>query len=1042
MRQRIVGPIAIAILAVAVVALPVRPADTTHRDGFPRGGELGWIKGDGNIEFAEKVHQLSTEHARNDETSEYIKIEANPAPGAIKAEFAHYYYRTPVAPVTKDLLAGVYVKAYKTGIQLKARVVFPKEKDPANPNLPLTTLIAGETYADARMWKQLKIDDAPTVLRNQMAALTAKVGRAVDDTGAYIDCLVLNVYTGPGASEVWIDDLAIGPVTPGTQPKADPKAAAAAAKKKHPIITFSNGDILIDPLDEKGERPYFFRAIRHGDVPLGILEQARFNTIWFPDAATKEAYEEAVRAKFFLVPSLPLLPDDADEKTAPEKDAEAAAKFLKTFPATDAVLMWNLGSGRTTDQVRRVASLADAMKRLDPRRPRAVELWDGYGAYSSYADAIGGHRWPLFSSLEMGNYRDWLQQRRALTGPGKLSWTHVQTHLPDWYQNLVHGKANVENFPDPIGPHPEQIRILTYLAVATGHRGLLYWSDKFLAESCHGQDRLLEIALLNAELELLEPILLNAADGTQWLTTSDANVNAAVMRSAKEIVVLPIYFGSGTQHCPDQCVRPSLTIKVPLIPEGATAWRVRASGLEEIKGLKRTSDGTELVLSEFDTAEPILITTDVSCTGRIVKMQEQTKNRFGRWAAYIARRQAWVQYQKTAETHKLILAAGGPEVKDALTYFARSKCLIEEASKSTDSGLHELAYLASRRALRPLRLVLHEHWRHAVEQLDVPTASPYAISAYALPKHWELHRYIASTRPGGNAATNGTFDLADKAGDDGAAIASLPGYVRRSQFLDPVTGFVSIVDVESPGVKDPPILCPDPKFERYESTGRPIPSEASKKLCAPKPTLGSHVLKLEIQPKKGTEAPKALERSYVAVTGPMAALPPGSWCRISFWAKVPGTASTADGAMVYDSVGEEPLAVRIGVQKEWKHYHLYRPVPETGKIGVTFALTGLGTAYFDDLRIEPMLPSATPVSVSQRLPLLADRAVLPKPLPLKEDKRELPKPRPLDKEKEKEKGGPSEVLPTPRPAGREPALLPLPEIAPLPPTTPISVPRR
>jgi hypothetical protein len=31
-------------------------------------------------------------------------------------------------------------------------------------------------------------------------------------------------------------------------------------------------------------------------------------------------------------------------------------------------------------------------------------------------------------------------------------------------------------------------------------------------------------------------------------------------------------------------------------------------------------------------------------------------------------------------------------------------------------------------------------------------------------------------------------------------------------------------------------------------------------------------------------------------------------------------------------------------------------VPSSGTINVTLALTGLGTVYFDDIRIEPLVP--------------------------------------------------------------------------------------
>jgi hypothetical protein len=67
------------------------------------------------------------------------------------------------------------------------------------------------------------------------------------------------------------------------------------------------------------------------------------------------------------------------------------------------------------------------------------------------------------------------------------------------------------------------------------------------------------------------------------------------------------------------------------------------------------------------------------------------------------------------------------------------------------------------------------------------------------------------------------------------------------------------------------------------------------------------------------------------------------------------TAST-DGALLFDSAGGEPLALRLtGESKRWKQYILYRRVPPSGSIHVTLALTGLGKVYFDDVKIEPLL---------------------------------------------------------------------------------------
>src|SRR5262249_972523 len=116
-------------------------------------------------------------------------------------------------------------------------------------------------------------------------------------------------------------------------------------------------------------------------------------------------------------------------------------------------------------------------------------------------------------------------------------------------------------------------------------------------------------------------------------------------------------------------------------------------------------------------------------------------------------------------------------------------------------------------------------------------------------------------------------------------------------------------------------------------------------------------LRLQIKPKSALQAPLALERTFLAVHTPAVRLEPGTLVRISGWVRIPpaGITASTDGALVYDSAGGEPLAIRLtSLTLKWQQFLLYRKVPASGTINVTLALTGIGSAYFDDVRIEPM----------------------------------------------------------------------------------------
>src|SRR5262249_47406358 len=146
--------------------------------------------------------------------------------------------------------------------------------------------------------------------------------------------------------------------------------------------------------------------------------------------------------------------------------------------------------GLAKEQAPDVTRLAKLVANADPTRPLAVDAWDGFGLYSRNIQLLGVHRWPLMTALELGNYREWLNQRRLLAQPGTFLWTWIQTHLPDWYTRLVYDQPGEAGFSEPIGPQPEQIRLLAYTALAAGCRGLGFWSDRYLADSHQGRDRL------------------------------------------------------------------------------------------------------------------------------------------------------------------------------------------------------------------------------------------------------------------------------------------------------------------------------------------------------------------------------------------------------------------------------------------------------------------------------------------------------------------------------------------------------------------------
>jgi hypothetical protein len=281
---------------------------------------------------------------------------------------------------------------------------------------------------------------------------------------------------------------------------------------------------------------------------------------------------------------------------------------------------------------------------------------------------------------------------------------------------------------------------------------------------------------------------------------------------------------------------------------------------------------------------------------------------------------------------------------------------------------------------------MRAQWEKATLAMDTPTASPYALSFYTLSRHWEMARQIEQSTLGANLLPGGDFEE----GPDRPPFAWVPQEVSidnlelRSwrvgneagaatdprfdkQAKGPVAGPARNSLPTLPGQTSGggPALPKDPnKISDKEKRRREKDKVAMEKALMPKE--GERCLKLQIKPKPRVVPAAALERTFLAVNSPAVHLQPGTLVRITVWMRLLRPIGlSVDGALFYDSAGGEPLAVRLTEPTPWKRFTLYRRVPASGTISVTCALTGLGTVYFDDVRIEPLVPGRASVSAPQ-----------------------------------------------------------------------------
>ncbi len=497
-------------------------------------------------------------------------------------------------------------------------------------------------------------------------------------------------------------------------------------------------------------KPIIFRGIRYTDTPLNVLRDLGLNTLFLDSTVPSRSLDEAVQLGFWLVPML-----HGAEEDAPAVTPDQLRQNLMRFIDKDAVLFWDAGDGLRSESVEATAKLAQAVRAIDPNRPVGADVMDNYRGYSRNLDLVGSSRWPLFTTLELTSYRDWLNQRRLLSRSGGFYWTWLQTHMPEWYHALIYERPTAAGFDDPIGPQPEQIRLLTYIALASGCHGFGYWSDRFLADSHQGRDRLLELALLNLELKMIEDLLVSASEPI-WIDTSEPEVKAAVMRTTGGLLVLPMWLGRGAQCVPGQSAKVNLKLTVPQAPEGTQPWEV-APGMVRSLYPERVPGGTTITIPEFGLTTAVIFTGDNGPNGLVVRLQEKARQN-GKLAAGFANQLAEESLRKTSLVYDKLVAAGHP-IPDGAPLLDKARALIKSAGESYNRGRYREAFADADRALRPLRILMRAEWTSATRELTFFGASPYALSFYTLPQHFKLMDRLKALAFGANLLPDGDFEL-------------------------------------------------------------------------------------------------------------------------------------------------------------------------------------------------------------------------------------------------------------------------------------------
>jgi hypothetical protein len=871
------------------------------------------------------------------------------------------------ARVIPELKATLWVRSNHPGARLCLRVVFPHQQDP-QANAVLTTLIEGSQYDDVREWQQLTCETSEKAMQNEIRLLRARFQPATIDTReSYVTAVVVNCPLDAGSTEIFLDDLHVGPLVEQRDLSRESGRLRPIAEVHQGRFEVAGQPRLTIMVIDQGEQVSTFRAL-HANTVLVREAQDR--------KRLGELHEQGIWAA-------------ADPTTAQPFDVETAESERgapSPFESPD-ILMWYLGTKITSRAHDEMSAMIGQLKRCDYRlrRPTVADVVEDERYYSRYVSVLGTSRHVCGTTFSFKDYRNWLLQRSKLANPGSNLFTWIQTE-PVPAANSWRAAAGLA----PAVIEPEQIRLQLYAAIGAGFRGFGYWNVTSLESSGPGSDeRRLVMTELNLELELIEPLLATAnldrqvpfrvPDPPRMLTRRDfdfvgndaqreieikkklnerdirlkdqilgpSETEAAIFQGPFYKLVVATWLAHDAQFTPGRLAGNDVKINIPEPSEAARYWEITPVAVRELKK-EKVAGYYQVTLPKFDETAVILVSSDPGLRDRIDERVKQTAAESARTMIELAK--AKLARVQAVDAQLVALGEGQPDGAELL--FAAQRRIERAQSAFVQSGFID-AWEAARDATQFVRVLQYAHWNEAVTQstassahiptppkptpqtasatrsgqrsrrgkqpaaakpktppiiIPFPTLSSHTICFQTLPEHWRMIERIgrSADRPLENVLPGGDFE------------APVPGWVQSQNAVE--------------GVQAQAELYP-------EAHG------------------GTHSLQLIAVPVAGVDPPEVIPRAPVSVISPAVPVSAGQILYISGWIRIMAPVThSLDGVTINDSVAGMPGALRFTTPAGWQRFQMLRDVRTNRDLTLTISLHGMGAVLIDDLQIVPHEP--------------------------------------------------------------------------------------
>ncbi len=821
-------------------------------------------------------------------------------------ESAELVFDIPNAPVINELRMSAMIHCDRPGVQLAARAVLPRSPDPLSGR-PYELLLRGGNISRGLTNEKIVLKDLPKLLERHARVTRLQTTASVDIREAYVSQIVFLVPGGQGTTTLAVDRVEFFGALKNGVTDAEVQLATAESEQ------LFEGPVLPEIPNESAPAAVAL-------APPPAIDTAAIHRIirW-----QGESFEFLARLGFNTIwlSRQPTDPELAEAVKAgvslvcPPPSLEQLNR--EGIPAKwNSVLAWDLGSMFAREDLEHVAHVQRQLRHYDSVESRSTVMTCEQLSrdVSRTADALLLGREILGTDLMLRDYVTWLGQRQRIARPGTPLWVTIETELSSARAQQVAALCGISD-PLPLNASHEQLTALTAAAMSIKCRDFVFSSESSLMEKTPAaEQRARNLELINLRLQLLSPWLVTGkVSGVAQ--SSKPGLSAMVFQAERSHLLMPVAWSRNFQSQRSLYVNHPVSFVVPGVSESTDVYLLTLAGAKRLRH-ERATGGLKVSAESLPVDGLIMLTSDPQAFSRVSQYLRQVSGR----AARLHRDVVAHQLQQLEQ-----LIADSPEHTESVDVFrtliGRSIQELAACDRNLASGYHELAYdrvNTIEQVLTQAEYVLRNR-----PEVPITMVTPLGFSTATLFEESKLANLLSAPTMGAELLVGGNFE-------------DLNGMLQagwRHQQL-PLTGITSAVR-----------LSPD------------MPHE------------GAYCLELEARNLDVNTPVSVVPTAPVWITTQALPVKAGDLVEITGVARVPEELiGTVDGLQIIDSLGGPGMATRITHSPSWRSFRILRGVAADTEMVVSIALSGLGKAQVDELRVRKLTPTGTAANQPNSIP--------------------------------------------------------------------------